>query len=122
MALCCLLGTVATLCSADEVPKPASAVNSISQLQANGAKFTVNGTDLSVASSNIQVSFSGADVVGITNLLTSEKYLRNGTVLWDKSVGVPAAWHNGTVDLSQWRGRAVLVGRPRRGLIGRRVG
>ena len=46
-------------------------------LQVNGATFTANGTNLTVASSSIQVSFSGADVVGITNLLTSESYLRN---------------------------------------------
>jgi hypothetical protein len=46
-------------------------------LQVNGATFTANGTNLTVASSNIQVSFSGADVVGITNLLTSESYLRS---------------------------------------------
>ena len=42
-----------------------------------GATFTVQGTNLTVTSHNLQVSLSGADVVGITNRLTGESYLRS---------------------------------------------
>jgi hypothetical protein len=43
----------------------------------NAATFSAQGTSLTVTSSNLQVSFSGADVVGIKNQLTGEQYLRN---------------------------------------------
>jgi len=43
----------------------------------SGATFSAQGTNLTVTSDKLQVSFSGADVVGIANQLTGEKYLRN---------------------------------------------
>ena len=44
---------------------------------AAAATFNVQGTNLTVTSNNIQVSFSGADVTSITNKLTGESYLRS---------------------------------------------
>src|SRR5437016_7047939 len=41
-----------------------------------GATFNVQGTNLTVTSDRLVVSFRGADVVGITNRLTGENYLR----------------------------------------------
>lgn len=43
---------------------------------AAGATFNLQGTNLTVTSNNLQVSFRGADVVGIVNQLTGETYLR----------------------------------------------
>ncbi len=45
--------------------------------RAAGATFNAQGTNLTVTSGALLVSFSGADVVGITNQLTGESYLRN---------------------------------------------
>jgi hypothetical protein len=42
-----------------------------------GATFSAQGTTLNVSTANLQVTFNGADVVGITNLITGESYLRN---------------------------------------------
>jgi hypothetical protein len=46
-------------------------------LSVNGATFDAQGTNLTVTSDKLQVSFAGADVVGISNQLTGESYLRN---------------------------------------------
>jgi hypothetical protein len=40
------------------------------------ATFNIQGTNLTVTSNNLQISFRGADVVGIVNQLTGESYLR----------------------------------------------
>src|SRR5436853_5859372 len=42
-----------------------------------GATFNAQGTNLTVTADNLKVSFAGADVVGISNQLTGESYLRN---------------------------------------------
>jgi hypothetical protein len=49
----------------------------LSALSAAAATFTVQGAHLVVTSNNLQVSFSGIDVVAVTNSLTSEQYLHN---------------------------------------------
>ena len=43
----------------------------------HAATFTVQGNTLAAASANLQVTFTNADVTGITNVLTGEQYLRN---------------------------------------------
>ncbi len=49
----------------------------ILEWNAGAATFMAQGTNLTVASDAIQVSFNGADVVAVTNQLTGESYLRN---------------------------------------------
>src|SRR5258708_907810 len=46
-------------------------------LRLAAATFSAQGTNLTVTSDKLQVSFAGADVVGISNQLTGESYLRN---------------------------------------------
>ena len=41
------------------------------------ATFSVQGSNLTVTSNNLQVTFRGPDVIAITNLLTNESYLRS---------------------------------------------
>src|SRR5690349_1539399 len=46
-------------------------------IRTSGATFSSQGANLTVTSANLQVSFRGADAVGITNRITGEQYLRN---------------------------------------------
>jgi uncharacterized protein (TIGR03437 family) len=41
------------------------------------ATFAPQGNSLTVTTANLQVTFSGADITAVTNLLTGESYLRN---------------------------------------------
>jgi hypothetical protein len=49
----------------------------LSALKSEAATLSAQGTSLVVSTGSMQVVFSGPDVVGITNGLTSETYLRN---------------------------------------------
>ncbi len=66
------------------------------------ATFTAQGTNLTVTSGTLQVSFSGGDVTGIKNLLTSEIYMRNPSTNMQLNLNLVQAATTGLPAVGAW--------------------